>query len=435
MDNAQLAQIVTWLDEEHRRDRAEISRLQQHIESQAADIVEQNRRVQELEGRLASTIAQLGRFTQLEQQIENVKQEFGLMLDRVEEGRAQATREYERGRLADREALAREIGEVRREIPRIGRVEEAVELRKGEEERLVDMIMEGRNQINLLVKEFEERTRQIPFLSEQRSGDAKRIAQLQQETVELFKRTEAFSGRFSILEDADRRVSAEVERWRPVFGEVREEQQQFMERMRVEIVERLQVLARWQELIDDQQTVVIKNEERIQSFSQTIDTARRAAATVAEFQETIRRDQVQVQELQRLAEERMRREMEEFQEEFDKKSRRNDLRHEHLWKEQEKNNKELLDHLPPILHDLRVHEEMLRLLWKLQEQYGSRYISAAQLWLDGLQTSLEERDETMKELEEEWQKQRRTAELYARQNNNTHRSASIVSGEPAQSRA
>ena len=76
MDNAQLAQIVTWLDEEHRRDRAEISRLQQQIESQAADIVEQNRRVQELEGRLASTIAQLGRFTQLEQQIESIKQEF-----------------------------------------------------------------------------------------------------------------------------------------------------------------------------------------------------------------------------------------------------------------------------------------------------------------------------------------------------------------------
>ena len=435
MDNAQLAQMVTWLDEEHRRDRAEISRLQQHIESQAGDIVEQNRRVQELEGRLASTIAQLGRFTQLEQQIESVKQEFGLLIDRAEEGRAQATREHERGRLADREALAREIGEVRRELPRIGRVEEAVDLRKGEEERLVDMIMEGRNQINLLAKDIEERTRQIPFLSEQRSGDAKRIVQLQQETVELFKRTEAFSGRFSILDDADRRMNAEIERWRPVFGEVREEQQQFMEKMRVEIVERLQVLARWQELIDDQQTVVTKNEERIQSFTQTIDTARRAAATVAEFQETIRRDQVQVQELQRLAEERMRREMEEFQEEFDKKSRRNDLRHEHLWKEQEKSNKELLDHLPPILHDLRVHEEMLRLLWKLQEQYGSRYISAAQLWLDGLQTSLEERDETMKELEEDWQKQRRTAELYARQSNNTHRSASIVSGEPAQNRA
>ena len=435
MDTAQLAQMVTWLDEEHRRDRAEISRLQQQIESQAGDSVEQARRIQELEGRLATTIAQLGRFTQLEQQIDSVKQEFGLMLDRGDEVRMQAAREYERGRLADREALSREISEVRRELPRIGRIEEAVELRKGEVERLVDMIMEGRNQINLLVKAIEERTRQIPFLADQRTGDAKRIAQLQQETVELFKRTEAFSGRFSILEDADRRMSAEIERWRPVFGEVREEQQQFMERLRIEVVERLQVLNRWQEQIDDQQNVVSKNVEQIQSFAQTIETARRAANTISEFQETIRRDQVQVQELQRLAEERLRREMDEFQEEFDKKNRRDDLRQEHLWREQEKHNKELLEHLPPILHDLRTHEEMLRLLWKLQEQYGVRYISAAQLWLDGLQSSLEERDETMKELEEEWQKQRRTAELYARQNNSTHRTASIVSGELTPNRA
>ena len=435
MDTAQLAQMVTWLDEEHRRDRAEISRLQQQIESQAGDSVEQARRIQELEGRLATTIAQLGRFTQLEQQIDSVKQEFGLMLDRGDEVRMQAAREYERGRLADREALSREISEVRRELPRIGRIEEAVELRKGEVERLVDMIMEGRNQINLLVKAIEERTRQIPFLADQRTGDAKRIAQLQQETVELFKRTEAFSGRFSILEDADRRMSAEIERWRPVFGEVREEQQQFMERLRIEVVERLQVLNRWQEQIDDQQNVVSKNVEQIQSFAQTIETARRAANTISEFQETIRRDQVQVQELQRLAEERLRREMDEFQEEFDKKNRRDDLRQEHLWREQEKHNKELLEHLPPILHDLRTHEEMLRLLWRLQEQYGVRYISAAQFWLDGLQSSLEERDETMKELEEEWQKQRRTAELYARQNNSTHRTASIVSGELTPNRA
>jgi DNA repair exonuclease SbcCD ATPase subunit len=426
--------MVTWLDEEHRRDRAEISRLQQQIESQTGDIVEQARRIQELEGRLASTTAQLGRFTQLEQQIESVKQELGLMIDRSDEGQAQVAREFDRARLADREAISREISEVRRELPRIGRIEEAVELRKGEEERLVDMIMEGRNQVNLLVKDLEERTRQIPFLADQRTGDAKRIAQLQQETVELFKRTEAFSGRFSILEDADRRMNTEIERWRPVFAEVREEQQQFMERLRVEVVERLQVLTRWQEIIDDQRGVVAKNEERLQSFAQSIETARRAANSIPEFQENMRRDQVQVQELQRLAEERVRREMEEFEEEYEKKSRRDGLRQEHLWREQEKNNKELLDHLPPMLHDLRVHEEMLRLLWKLQEQYGGRYINAAQLWLDGLQTSLEERDETMKDLEEEWQKQRRTAELYARQNNTAPRTTGIATGEPTHNR-
>ena len=52
MDIAQLAQLVNWLDEEHRRDRAEIARLQQRIEAQSADIIEQARRIQELEGRI-----------------------------------------------------------------------------------------------------------------------------------------------------------------------------------------------------------------------------------------------------------------------------------------------------------------------------------------------------------------------------------------------
>ena len=33
MDTTQLAQMVSWLDEEHRRDRGEVAKLQQRIES------------------------------------------------------------------------------------------------------------------------------------------------------------------------------------------------------------------------------------------------------------------------------------------------------------------------------------------------------------------------------------------------------------------
>ena len=66
MDLTQLAQMVTWLDEEHRRDRAEIARLQQRIEAQSADIIEQARRIQDLEGRLANTQGQLTRFNQMD---------------------------------------------------------------------------------------------------------------------------------------------------------------------------------------------------------------------------------------------------------------------------------------------------------------------------------------------------------------------------------
>jgi hypothetical protein len=428
MDIAQLAQMVNWLDEEHRRDRAEIARLQQLVESQSADIIDQTRRIQDLEGRLANTQAQLTRFTQLENQIQNVKHEFLPLVDREEEARISAIRELERARLSDREALSREIGEVRRELPRIGRVEEAVESRRGEDERLNEMIANVRNQVSIVAKEIEERTRQIPFLAEQRTSDTKRIAQLQQETVELFKRSEAYIGRIAVVEESVRKVAVDVEKWRPIPAQLREEQQNFMERVRIEVVDRLAVLARWQEAIDEQRSIVAKSYEQVQSFSQQLDVARRAAQTIQDFQEVIKREQSQVQELQRLAEERMRRELDEFREDAEKKRRKADLRQEHLWKEQEKYNRELLEHFPPILHDIKVHEELLRQLWKLHESYGTRYLNTAQAWLDGLQNALRERDDMMQYLEDEWQKQRRNAELYTAQNN-TRRTAGIVTGE------
>ncbi|MEZ4617490.1 MAG: hypothetical protein R2867_18535 [Caldilineaceae bacterium] len=215
MELAQLAQMVSWLDEEHRRDRAEIARLQQRIEAQSADVIEQARRIQELEARLAATQGHLTKFNQIEQAIQNAKSELGALVDRAEEARSQAARDVERSRLSDRESLSREISEVRRELPRIGRLEEAIDLRAVEDQRLAELIMGVRNQIGGLAKEIEERTRQIPFLAEQRTSDTKRIAQLQQETVELFKRTEAVAGRLPVLEESIRRNSGEFEKIPP----------------------------------------------------------------------------------------------------------------------------------------------------------------------------------------------------------------------------
>lgn len=433
MDLAQLAQMVNWLDEEHRRDRAEIARLQQRIEAQSADIIEQARRIQELEGRLAATQAHLTRFTQIEQAIQNAKTELVGLVERGDEGRVQAQRELERARLSDREMLSREISEVRRELPRISRLEEAIEIRSVEDERLSELIMGVRNQIGGLAKELEERTRQIPFLAEQRTSDTKRIAQLQQETVELFKRTEATAGRLPILEEGIRKAMAEVEKYPPILDNMRDQQVQFMEKIRATVVDREQVLTRWKETIEEQKNIVSQAYERVQSFAQQIDISRRAVQEMQEFKDMILREQAQVQELQRLAEERTRREMDEFREDYEKRRRKAELRQEHLWSEQDKLNREVTERFPPIHHDLKVHEQLIHHLWKLQESYGNYFLGTAQAWLDGMQTAIRSRDEQVKQMEEEWQRHRRNAELYATQSANPRRTSGIMVGEPPDS--
>jgi chromosome segregation ATPase len=428
MDIAQLAQLVNWLDEEHRRDRAEIARLQQRIEAQSADIIEQARRIQDLEGRLAGTQAHMGKFGQIEHAIQNTKLELTAMVERLEEGRTTGQREMERTRLGDREMLSREISEVRKELPRISRLEESIDIRAVEDNRLSELIMGVRNQIGALAKEIEERTRQIPFLAEQRTSDTKRIAQLQQETVELFKRIEAASGRIPVLEESVRKVGGDIEKLPPMVDSLREQQVAFMEKVRGTIVDREQLITRWQESLEEQKATVTQAYERVQNFSQQIEVARRSVHEMQEFKDLILREQSQVQELQRLAEERIRRDMDEFREDFEKKRRKADLRQEHLWSEQDKYNREVVERFPPIAHDLKVHEALIQHLWKLQETYGNYFLMTAQAWLEGMQTSTKARDEKLRSIEEEWQRQRRNAELYANQVGG-RRTTGIVTGE------
>ena len=428
MDIAQLAQMVNWLDEEHRRDRAEIARLQQRIEGQSADVIEQARRIQELEGRLAQTQGQFVRFNQIESALNNTKLELTSLVERDSETRITGVRELERARMADREVLSREIGEVRRELLRIARLEESIEVRSVEDMRLSELIMGVRNQIGGLAKEIEERTRQIPFLAEQRTSDTKRIAQLQQETVELFKRTEAIAGRIPLLDETIRKGLAETEKLPPMIDQLRDQQLQFMERIRSTLVDREQIISRWQETIDEHKTLVQQAHERVQGYAQQIEIGRRAVNEMQDFKDVVLREQSQVQELQRLAEERIRREMDEFREDYEKRRRKAELRQEHLWSEQDKYNREVVERFPPLQHDLKVHEALLQHIWKLQETYGSYFMAQSQAWLDGMQKSARDREEKLRTMEEEWQRQRRNVELYASQAG-TRRTPGITTGE------
>jgi chromosome segregation ATPase len=320
---------------------------------------------------------------------------------------------------------------VRKELPRITRLEEAVDIRSVEDNRLSELIMGVRNQIGALAKEIEERTRQIPFLAEQRTSDTKRIAQLQQETVELFKRVEAVAGRVPVLDEAVRKAAGDVEKLPPQVDALREQQVAFMEKVRGTLVDREQVIARWQETIEEQRALVGQAQDRLQNFHQQIEVARRSVHEMQEFKDLILREQSQVQELQRLAEERIRRDMDEFREDFEKKRRKAELRQEHLWSEQDKYNREVVERFPALHHDLKVHEALLQHLWKLQETYGNYFLMTAQAWLEGMQTAVKSRDDGLRSIEEEWQRQRRNAELYASQVGG-RRTTGIVTGEAAE---
>ncbi len=393
MDTTQLTQMVTWLDEEHRKDRAEIAKLQQQLEAQATMMQEQARRIQELEGRLASTQAQLTGLGQLEQSIEQLKNEVILMIDSIKEDFLRSERESERARLSDREATARAIGEIRKELSRFGRIEEELGTRKAEDQRLSELVMDLRQRVAALSKEIEDRTHGIPYISEQRNQDAKRITQLQQETIELFKRVDAVANRIPLLESSIQKVTKAVEAIQPVPAELRRAQETFMEQVKLAQVEQARQLRDFQDEMLAHRDDIEAQRKQFQELREAAEESKRVLPVIEQFQQAIRREQSQVTELQRLAEERQRREWESFQAEYEKRWQRELLNWQQCWQQQDQFNQDIVKRFPSLEAQLKEHATQIHHLWHLQEEFGSHRLHEAQRWLDALEMALEKRDQ------------------------------------------
>jgi len=392
MDTTQLTQMVTWLDEELRRERAEVTKLQQLVERQLGELAEQARQIKDLEGRLASTQAQLIKFTQLEQALQRLREELVLELEKQEEERLKVQQELEQRRLADREALSKGIAELRKELPRLSHLEETLAVREAEDRRLGEALMMLRHEVTALGKDFDERARNLSYLAEQRAYDNKRIAALQEENLTLLKRTEEQSGRFKSLEDAVQRHERHIQELLQFQSELKREQAQWMEGLLLAEEERKREMAQWREEVEAHREEAKRLLTRIQEFNEVAEAGRQTLATLEIFKEQLRRDQNQVAELQRLAEERQRKEVEEWQAENEKRWKKHELQWEHQWKEQYQRHAELLARITQLEEEMKAQSLQLASLWRLQEVYGAHRLAEAQRWQSELERAVGERD-------------------------------------------
>ena len=388
MDLTQLNQMVAWLDEEHRRDREELARMDQRVQSMAIEKQEQSRRIQDLESRLASTHAQLTRFTQIEQALQQLKSEVVVLLDKQTEGRLTAEREAERARVSDRDSLGRGIAEVRKELSRIGRVEEALVTRQAEDQRLGEMLLALRVSLNNVTKDLEERTRTLPYMVEQRAQDNKRIAQLQGDNTELLKRTESVSARIPVLEEHLQRLDRELQRIQPIPQQLQQEQKTFSEAQKLAEVERSRQMGVWEQDFAEQKAAIEQQVVRLREFEVRHEQVGRALKALEEFQAQIIREQKQVSELQRLAEERQRKELTDWQTENEQRWKKESLGWNYALSEQAKINQKLAERFPAIERQLALLQRDLEAVWRLEEALGTAQTQNTQRLLDAVGAAL-----------------------------------------------
>jgi len=396
MDTTQLTQMVNWLDEELRRERAGITKLQQLVERQTGELSEQSRQVKDLEGRLANTQAQLAKFARLDETLQQFKNEVVLLLDKRDEQRRKAQRETERLRMAEREAQSKTMGEVRRELQDLSRHEEEPRLREAEDRRLGGLLMSLRHEVTAMSKDFDERARNLSYLTEQRAYDNKRIAGLQEENLTLLKRTEKQDSRLKSLEDRTQRHERHVQELLQFKTNLKREQTEWMESQRVAHERRKREMTQWREEVEAHRQDVSNLSDRMQEFNEAAEAGRQTLVMLETFQEQLRRDQNQIAELQRLAEERQRKELEAWQGDDEKRWKKHELQWEHQWKEQYQRHNELMTRLAALEDEINALQQQLAGLWRLREVENAHRLAELQRWQSEFEKAVGERDSLMR---------------------------------------
>jgi chromosome segregation ATPase len=391
MDLGQLSQMTSWLDEEHRRDKAEMIRLQQKVESQAGELEDQSRTIKELEGRLANMQTQLLQHGQVQKALDQFKEEVAHMLDQAEERHQQEERETERLRAIERDNVSRALNEIRRDLQRLPRLQEEMGLRKAEQGRLGESVLNIQQNLNTLNKEVENRMRGLPFLEEGRQQDAKRIARLQQESLEALKRLEQLGSRLQMLEDTNQRHEREMGEMKELVSHLRASQRDFVEKQLLEAEHLKREMAEWIEALEIWTKRTEEFAARMEEFGESFREDRQVVDNIERFQQTIRREQTQVSELQRLAEERQKRQLEQWNEENEKRWRKELLRWDHQWGEQAKRNNQVSEQFSEVLNDVAQNRLQIETAWKFLESQISYHVQEARRWQGEMTRLLEDR--------------------------------------------
>jgi hypothetical protein len=356
---------LEWMDEEVRRYRSELVGAQQRINAQQDEIRDLNRHIEELESRLAGQQTQMNRITVLERALEQYKDEIRMLVEQQEETYQQGRREASRIKLIEQDNVNRSLNELRKSLGGIPRLEEDIELRVAEERRLNEALLAVRQRAMDLEKRIDTVVRPIPYLEEQRTRDAKYIAQLQEQVASLIKGVDGMTNRLLVVEDLSNRNTQNVEDLVNIRRELQDRQRRFLEEMQLSDQQRERNVEQWAAADEVREQRMAEFAEQMRIFADQYQKVRSALSSLETLGERLQREQHEVAELQRLTEERQRRKMEEWESETEKRWQRERLLWEQQWHDHDRRDAELLERVKVIEERSETSAEQVGHLWEI----------------------------------------------------------------------
>jgi hypothetical protein len=337
MDLRQLAKTVEWLDEQRRKDRQAIVALEEQLRASHELNREYSERLQKIETRVAEMRASTEqRASNLSERLDQAQFESKRQIEIIENRRLKVEKEQERLREIERDANSRALVELRKDKDVVPRVLDELKARREEERRLSLILTELQQQIPPLYQRVEDSERRISVTLEASRVDAKKLNEIQGEIPDLRRRIDETKGRFDVVDEIVRRSEARVGEIVTLEADRKLVQTAWIEQQTIFTVERDRVVKKLEEQTSYFQASFQEAVARLDVYTDTYREMRRALGSFQDIVNEIQRRLKESNEVQRINEERVRHDWENFVTEDQKRWTTHMLLRDEQWRDNDR---------------------------------------------------------------------------------------------------
>jgi chromosome segregation ATPase len=374
MDLAQALQTLAWLDEERRKDKASIAALEERSKALEQQLSQLAAQTQHLVSEVAGATSLLRQAKEFEQTVSSYKGEMVFLLDQREETWAKERKEAERLRRIEFEALSDKLAQLEKRMQLVLRHDDDLRAREAEGQRLNESLQRLEVTVSDLGKRSDDRMKSVTYLEEQRRADNRRIADLEHDSTELRKKIEAITAKATLLDDSIQKQTARIQ------GALQElkDRDKSIEELRIADFQREQKMKQYLDQGEQVAATLEQVRTKTQGFIEQQQLVKRGFEKLEGFQLRQQKQQNEVAEMQRLSEDRLKRQWEEWQDKTEKAEEKRSIVAEERWRQQEEANAATQERLDAQEARVALHQEKLSAVWEARRSDAARATKAAQ---------------------------------------------------------
>jgi len=371
MKPEQIEKRLSWLDEQHRKDRETIHRLTERLTVTEENLSKQSRQFQEISSEMARLAGMTARIHKVDEAISKHRQEISRQLGESEKRRTEKEKTIDDLRKADHRTLATQIEKLRDEIQVIDEIQQTLDNRREEEIRISRNIDTLEKQLEDFIAKDEGRARAIISIEEGRKQDGRRMGEMQAYTSDLRMKVDNLQGGLDTNEDSIRRLNVQLTDLTTNESERREIQSLWIEQQNLKLVEFERSWKEWEKRFDQFEKRATDLDERMLSYEETYRALKQMRLELDEMLERLERRINEITEMQRLAEDRLKQEWSGFQSDDQKRWNTYKLTIDEHWREHNR----MHEKLDPELEIIRENaSEALRLIGEIKEMDQQRML-------------------------------------------------------------